>query len=95
MQFTGLTQRNLEKIHLQEDKIRGMKYVPHNTEIGEAKKELEAIYEGNGRINPRYAKETLIAYKYCKTVYNYSTGHSMLDDIKEDKDIDFNDYDSE
>lgn len=90
--FNGLSEEVLKKVHLQEDKITGAKDSPRNHVVAEAKRELENIYSGDGRINPRYAKETIIAYGYSKSHFHHSTGNSMLEDIISKKNIDFYDY---
>lgn len=88
----GLKEKALKKIHAQEAKITGTKNVPHNSLVAIAKKELEATYSGAGRVNPKYARETLIAIEYVKNHYHYLTGVSMLDDIVNNKRIVFNNY---
>ncbi|MGN7311553.1 hypothetical protein ACTHQ4_10695 [Alkalicoccobacillus gibsonii] len=87
-----LSEKHLRKIHLQEKKIGGIKNVPHYSLIASTKKELEAIFLGSGRINPKYAKETLIALDYAKNHYHYITGFSMLNDIVTHQKIVFNNY---
>lgn len=90
--FPGLTEKILKKIHAQEEKIKESKINPHNREIVTAQRELEGIFDGDGRVNPKYAKETIIAYEYSKSHQHFQTGESMLADIIADKRIDFNDY---
>lgn len=90
--FNGLSEENLTKLHIQEEKIIKKPETPRNHVAVEAKKELEVIYSGDGRINQKYAKETLIAYEYSKTKFHFSTGNSMLKDIVNGKKIYFFHY---
>lgn len=90
--FNGLSEEVLKKVHAQEDKITGAKDTPRNHIVAAAKIELERIYSGDGRINPRYAKETVIAHDYSINHLHRETGNTMLEDIIAKKDIDFYDY---
>ncbi|MCY9373428.1 hypothetical protein [Bacillus haynesii] len=88
----GLSEQVLKKIHAQEGKIRGTKNVPDNILVANAKKELEEIFSGGRRVNPKYARETLIALNYARENHHFTTGRSMLDDIINHKRIVFNNY---
>ncbi|KGX84131.1 hypothetical protein [Pontibacillus litoralis] len=90
--FTGLNQRVLEKLHEIEGKITGSKHVPHNKIIGEARVELEQIFEGQGSVNFKYAKETVSGLEYAKNVHHHDTNNTLLEDIVNGKRIDFYDY---
>lgn len=90
--FSGLSEKVLRKLHAQEDKITGSKETPRNQVVAGAKKELEDIYHGSGRVNPKYAKETVIAYGHSVQHHHRETDNSMLEDIIADKHIDFYDY---
>lgn len=87
-----LNERQLRKLYQQSKKILGTKTMPHNIDIEEVRKELEKIFSGRGRVNFDYAKEMLIAYEYSKNFYHYLTNNLLLDDIKSEKVIVFNNY---
>ncbi|WP_218730057.1 hypothetical protein [Brochothrix thermosphacta] len=87
-----IEEKNLRKLHEIGKLIAGPTTAPNHVEALEAKKELEVIYSGDGRINQKYAKETLIAYEYSKTKFHFSTGNSMLKDIVNGKIIYFFHY---
>jgi len=82
----------LKKTHAQEVKISGEKINPHNSLVAIAQKDLEEIYSGAGRVNPKYAKETLIALEHAKNHHHYITCNSMLEDINAGLPIVFNNY---
>lgn len=90
--FKGLDEKQLKKIHAIEKKITFIKELPHNKVVDEAKKELEELFEGEGRVNPTYAQETIIGLEYAKKVFHYESGKTLLHDVKSEKSIRFRDY---
>ncbi|MDL4842005.1 hypothetical protein [Aquibacillus rhizosphaerae] len=84
----------LRKLHSQYLKIESTK-IPHvhNSEVVGAIQDLEAVLPGTGNVQFKYAKETLIAYKYSQSVVrHYLTNNTMLEDIRAGERIVFNNY---
>lgn len=60
--------------------------LPSNEELNQGTKELENRFEGEGRVNPSYTKNTIIGYKYAETHFD-SKGISLLENINNNKKI--------
>ncbi|MCZ0704610.1 hypothetical protein J2T56_003190 [Natronobacillus azotifigens] len=87
------SEKTLKKLHEQSSKINVKDYPSiHNIEVDEGISVLESCFSGEGRVNQKYAKETLISHKYAQDVRHFETNNTMLQDIREGKKIVFNNY---
>ncbi|GAQ19491.1 glycine-tRNA synthetase subunit beta [Oceanobacillus picturae] len=86
-------EETLRKLHAQYPKIRSTEYPEvHNSEVYESIQDLEFVFPQDGKVQPRYAKETKISYKYALTVRHYITNKLLIDDVRDGERIVFNNY---
>jgi len=66
--------------------------IPSHKTQENAVNEISSILPGRGRVNICYARNILLALQYAQTRYNDSSGVCMLDDIKNGKFINPEEY---
>ena len=60
---------------------------PSDTDTADAKKELEDILPGEGKVQFGFARRVLIAYLFAKSHNHYKTGNMLWNDLQDGKRI--------